>query len=170
MNFQPVDRLPRWEWAMWWDETIRRWHREGLPVRAEVQPGLRHRPTLRPRPLPAVLVQHHRPDHRGHPASRRRHRGEHGRLPAHPAAAVSVPRRGHRRHGGLGGAAAPGRGGGVVHAGGLLLVPAHADGVREAHVRLLPTSPSCCMRSTATCWTSTSACWTRSCRSACRPS
>ena len=31
MNFQPVDRLPRWEWAMWWDETIRRWHREGLP-------------------------------------------------------------------------------------------------------------------------------------------
>ena len=32
MNFQPVDRLPRWEWAMWWDETIRRWHQEGLSV------------------------------------------------------------------------------------------------------------------------------------------
>jgi hypothetical protein len=32
MNFQPVDRLPRWEWAMWWDETIRRWHDEGLPA------------------------------------------------------------------------------------------------------------------------------------------
>jgi hypothetical protein len=31
MNFQPVDRLPRWEWAMWWDQTIRRWHGEGLP-------------------------------------------------------------------------------------------------------------------------------------------
>ena len=31
MNFQPVDRLPRWEWAMWWDETIARWHNEGLP-------------------------------------------------------------------------------------------------------------------------------------------
>ncbi len=31
MNFQPVDRLPRWEWAMWWDKTIERWHREGLP-------------------------------------------------------------------------------------------------------------------------------------------
>lgn len=31
MNFQPVDRLPRWEWAMWWDETINRWHNEGLP-------------------------------------------------------------------------------------------------------------------------------------------
>lgn len=31
MNFQPVDRQPRWEWAMWWDETIARWHGEGLP-------------------------------------------------------------------------------------------------------------------------------------------
>ena len=31
MNFQPVDRYPMWEWAMWWDETIRRWHQEGLP-------------------------------------------------------------------------------------------------------------------------------------------
>ena len=32
MDFQPVDRLPRWEWAMWWDETIARWHQEGLPA------------------------------------------------------------------------------------------------------------------------------------------
>ena len=32
MNFQDVDRLPRWEWAMWWDETIERWHGEGLPA------------------------------------------------------------------------------------------------------------------------------------------
>ncbi len=32
MNFEPVDRLPRWEWAMWWDETIARWKREGLPA------------------------------------------------------------------------------------------------------------------------------------------
>jgi len=31
MDFQPVDRLPRWEWAMWWDKTIERWHGEGLP-------------------------------------------------------------------------------------------------------------------------------------------
>ncbi len=31
MNFEPVDRLPRWEWAMWWDKTIERWHGEGLP-------------------------------------------------------------------------------------------------------------------------------------------
>ena len=27
MDFQPVDRLPRWEWAMWWDETIANWRR-----------------------------------------------------------------------------------------------------------------------------------------------
>ena len=31
MDFQPVDRLPKWEWAMWWDLTIERWHGEGLP-------------------------------------------------------------------------------------------------------------------------------------------
>ena len=32
MGFQPVDRLPVWEWAMWWDETIARWKTEGLPA------------------------------------------------------------------------------------------------------------------------------------------
>ncbi len=32
MNFEPVDRLPRWEWAMWWDLTLDRWHGEGLPA------------------------------------------------------------------------------------------------------------------------------------------
>lgn len=37
VNFQPVDRLPRWEWAMWWDETLARWQGEGLP--REFQPG-----------------------------------------------------------------------------------------------------------------------------------
>ena len=31
MDFQPVDRLPCWEWAMWWDLTVQRWHGEGLP-------------------------------------------------------------------------------------------------------------------------------------------
>jgi hypothetical protein len=25
INFQSVDRLPHWEWAMWWDETDARW-------------------------------------------------------------------------------------------------------------------------------------------------
>lgn len=34
MSFQPVDRLPRWEWATWWDKTIVRWRGEGL------EPGL----------------------------------------------------------------------------------------------------------------------------------
>ncbi len=32
MNYQEVDRLPIWEWAMWWDKTIERWHKEGLPA------------------------------------------------------------------------------------------------------------------------------------------
>ena len=31
MAFQPVDRLPRLEWATWWNQTIERWHKEGLP-------------------------------------------------------------------------------------------------------------------------------------------
>jgi hypothetical protein len=35
MNGQAVDRLPRWEWAMWWDETIARWKQEGLPRELE---------------------------------------------------------------------------------------------------------------------------------------
>ncbi len=33
MSFKPVDRLPRVEWANWWDQTIARWHQEGLPAR-----------------------------------------------------------------------------------------------------------------------------------------
>jgi uroporphyrinogen-III decarboxylase len=33
MDFQPVDRLPMWEWAMWWDKTIDRWRAEGLPAK-----------------------------------------------------------------------------------------------------------------------------------------
>jgi hypothetical protein len=32
MNFQPFDRLPMVEWAGWWNQTIDRWHGEGLPV------------------------------------------------------------------------------------------------------------------------------------------
>jgi uroporphyrinogen-III decarboxylase len=35
MNGQPVDRLPMWEWAMWWDQTIARWKTEGLPGELE---------------------------------------------------------------------------------------------------------------------------------------
>lgn len=35
MNFQPIDRLPRWEWAMWWDKTIAHWKQQGLPAELE---------------------------------------------------------------------------------------------------------------------------------------
>lgn len=31
MNFKPFDRLPVIELAVWWNETIQRWHEEGLP-------------------------------------------------------------------------------------------------------------------------------------------
>jgi len=31
MNFEPVSRLPQWEWVSWWDKTIERWRKEGLP-------------------------------------------------------------------------------------------------------------------------------------------
>jgi hypothetical protein len=32
LRFERVDRLPRFEWAIWWDQTIRRWETEGLPA------------------------------------------------------------------------------------------------------------------------------------------
>jgi len=31
MGFRPFDRLPRIEWAPWWDKTVERWRGEGLP-------------------------------------------------------------------------------------------------------------------------------------------
>ncbi len=31
MHFQPADRLPCIEFAVWWDKTVERWHSEGLP-------------------------------------------------------------------------------------------------------------------------------------------
>lgn len=31
MHFQPFDRLPILEWAMWWPDTLKRWSTEGLP-------------------------------------------------------------------------------------------------------------------------------------------
>ncbi len=31
LRFEQVDRLPRWEWATWWNLTLRRWKEEGLP-------------------------------------------------------------------------------------------------------------------------------------------
>ncbi|NSW54316.1 MAG: hypothetical protein HPY85_17570 [Anaerolineae bacterium] len=38
IRFQPVDRLPMIEWAVWWDLTIKRWYEEGLP-RDLTKPG-----------------------------------------------------------------------------------------------------------------------------------
>lgn len=32
MDFEPFDRLPVTEWAVWWGETIERWRAEGLPL------------------------------------------------------------------------------------------------------------------------------------------
>ncbi len=32
MDFKPVDRLPRWEWAMWWDKTVAAWKEQGMPA------------------------------------------------------------------------------------------------------------------------------------------
>ncbi|MBN1809439.1 MAG: hypothetical protein JW909_10265 [Planctomycetes bacterium] len=31
MGFEPFDRLPMIEWAVWWDRTLERWYGEGLP-------------------------------------------------------------------------------------------------------------------------------------------
>jgi hypothetical protein len=32
MSFRPFDRLPIIEWAGWWNQTVDRWHAEGLPA------------------------------------------------------------------------------------------------------------------------------------------
>ena len=32
MDFQPADRMPRIEWAGYWDQTLNRWRAEGLPA------------------------------------------------------------------------------------------------------------------------------------------
>jgi len=36
MAFQPADRLPRIEWATWWDKTVERWRSEGVPRDADL--------------------------------------------------------------------------------------------------------------------------------------
>ena len=35
MDFQPFDRMPRIEWAGYWDQTVQRWRAEGLPAELE---------------------------------------------------------------------------------------------------------------------------------------
>jgi Uroporphyrinogen decarboxylase (URO-D) len=37
LRFERVDRLPRYEWATWWDQTVSRWQGEGVP--ASLPPG-----------------------------------------------------------------------------------------------------------------------------------
>lgn len=41
MNFEPVDRYPRIEWAGYWDKTIERWHGEGLDPTLENRQEIR---------------------------------------------------------------------------------------------------------------------------------
>ena len=41
MNFEPVDRLPMVEWAMWWDQTLDRWYKEGLPLELKEEHEIR---------------------------------------------------------------------------------------------------------------------------------
>lgn len=42
LDFQAVDRLPAMEWICWWDETLARWHGEGLPRQLGREDILRH--------------------------------------------------------------------------------------------------------------------------------
>ena len=32
LNFEKPDRLPVVEWAVWWDMTVARWEKEGMPA------------------------------------------------------------------------------------------------------------------------------------------
>jgi len=67
MNFEPVDRLPRIEWAGWWNKTTDRWHAEGLPESLTSPPEIRehlgldcYRQTwLRPRGGECPNAPHH---------------------------------------------------------------------------------------------------------------
>ena len=42
MNFEPVDRMPLIEWAIWWDKTLDRWHGEGLDTSLDRYDLYRH--------------------------------------------------------------------------------------------------------------------------------
>ena len=43
LNFEKVDgRLPMVEWAPWWDKTIERWKKEGLPMKASQEDVLEY--------------------------------------------------------------------------------------------------------------------------------
>ena len=42
MNFQKFDALPMIEWAAWWDQTLDRWKKEGLPADISWDGSLEH--------------------------------------------------------------------------------------------------------------------------------
>lgn len=42
LNFEPVDMLPRIEWAAWWDATVKRWKNEGLDLTLNYEQILQH--------------------------------------------------------------------------------------------------------------------------------
>jgi hypothetical protein len=48
MNFRPVDRLPRIEWAGYWDKTTTRWYEEGLDPEIKGAPAIRRHLGLDP--------------------------------------------------------------------------------------------------------------------------
>jgi len=62
MGFKPLDRLPTWEWAMWWDETIGRWHREGLPAELTVAEDMsyNHGPMISRRVFDEFMAPYYR--------------------------------------------------------------------------------------------------------------
>ncbi len=127
MNGQAVDRLPRWEWAMWWDLTIGRWHKEGLPRTLHFSQVLEISRFFGLDPYqqfwfsttdPTIqATQHHVEGIVGYMDEYQRVSPD--LFPSHQQAIDSLA---HWS------ALQAGRRGGLVHVRGFLLVPAHADG------------------------------------------
>ena len=137
MNFQPVDRLPRWEWAMWWDKTIARWKRRGPARRAEAARSSTSPSTSASTPTSSSGSP--RPTRRSRPCSITS-RASSRTWTTTSASGRSSSRTTTRRSSRCGPGPtrqAPRRGRRLDHAGRLLLVPAHADGLHEAQPGLL---------------------------------
>lgn len=60
MNFEPVDRVPRIEWAGYWDKTVDRWYTEGLDP--DLTDGQTIRETLGLDPYSQFWLGAHGPD------------------------------------------------------------------------------------------------------------
>ena len=130
MNFQPVDRLPRWEWAMWWDETIARWHGRRAACRTDGR--LRDRTNISVW-TPTSSSGSARRRRRSRPRSTTSRASSPTWTTTSASARACFPtmamqswsmRPGSERQ--------EGRGRGLDHAGRLLLVPADAAGHRAA--------------------------------------